>query len=285
MTDSLFRPEYERFRQLLIHYRRNLRITQSDLAAILGKPQSYVSKYESGERRLDLIEFFDVAQALQLDARAFVEELQQKSDNKTILETWGITIGEFTELLNLNPSLRGRLLGYIAEFKLRQIMTTLPGITYITKFDDHNRKKKGDLYIIYRGRAFDVESKSLQTHSVKHDAENNLWRGNAQVDASDRRIISLPDGTQLNTTLLRRGEFDILAVSCYAFEHQWRFIFAKNSKLPSSTFRKYSAEQQKWLIASLIPVTWPPTSPFSSDLLFLLDELIEEGGGREPEDL
>jgi len=39
-------------------------MTQTDLAHALGKPQSYVSKYESGERRLDIVELDDVCRAL-----------------------------------------------------------------------------------------------------------------------------------------------------------------------------------------------------------------------------
>jgi hypothetical protein len=43
------------------------------------------------------------------------------------------------------------------------------------------------------------------------------WQGKAQVDASDSRTISLPDGSTMKTTCLLRGEFDILAVNCFAF--------------------------------------------------------------------
>ena len=42
-------------------------ITQTDLSRRLGRPQSFISKYERGERRLDVIEFLDVAEALGSD--------------------------------------------------------------------------------------------------------------------------------------------------------------------------------------------------------------------------
>jgi len=42
------------------------------VAAALGVPQSFVSKYESGERRLDLIELQQVCQALDVDLLDFV---------------------------------------------------------------------------------------------------------------------------------------------------------------------------------------------------------------------
>jgi transcriptional regulator with XRE-family HTH domain len=42
-------------------------IRQQPLAAKLGKPQSFIAKYEGGERRIDLIEFIAIARALGAD--------------------------------------------------------------------------------------------------------------------------------------------------------------------------------------------------------------------------
>jgi hypothetical protein len=41
----------------------------------LRRPQSFVSKYERGERRLDVVEFLDVAEAIGIDAEAFLARL------------------------------------------------------------------------------------------------------------------------------------------------------------------------------------------------------------------
>lgn len=60
-------PRYALLRELLIAERLRVGLTQIDVANRLRKPQSYVSKYERGERRLDIVEFFDVAQALGID--------------------------------------------------------------------------------------------------------------------------------------------------------------------------------------------------------------------------
>ncbi|WP_390620440.1 helix-turn-helix domain-containing protein [Gimesia panareensis] len=46
------------------------------MAERLGRPQSFVSKYESGERRLDILELYDVCEALGLTLNDFVEKLQ-----------------------------------------------------------------------------------------------------------------------------------------------------------------------------------------------------------------
>lgn len=70
MPNPLHDPRYALFRALLVSERERNGLTQVDVAARLGRPQSYVSKYERGERRLDIIEFIDVANALGVDPLA-----------------------------------------------------------------------------------------------------------------------------------------------------------------------------------------------------------------------
>jgi transcriptional regulator with XRE-family HTH domain len=67
------------FRQLITQSRLNLSITQATLAKQLNKPQSYVSKYESGERRLDIIEFLEILEALKIDPCKFIKKLERDS--------------------------------------------------------------------------------------------------------------------------------------------------------------------------------------------------------------
>ena len=76
MTKSVFTDRYQLFLQLLIQERRGKGITQVQLAEKLQKPQSYVSKYENGERRLDIIEFLDIADCIGIDAAEFIKKLQ-----------------------------------------------------------------------------------------------------------------------------------------------------------------------------------------------------------------
>ncbi len=64
---SLHSPEYACFREMLVAARRVAGQTQAQLAAALGRPQSFVSKFESGERRLDVPEFVAIANALGID--------------------------------------------------------------------------------------------------------------------------------------------------------------------------------------------------------------------------
>lgn len=76
MTRSVSTRSYADFRQLLVRVRKEAGLTQAELAVKLGRPQSYVSKYECGERRLDVIEFLEVAENLGIDAADLVRRLQ-----------------------------------------------------------------------------------------------------------------------------------------------------------------------------------------------------------------
>ncbi len=55
---------YKILRQCLVEARKKADLTQAELSSRLKRPQSFVSKYERGERRLDVIEFGEVAKAL-----------------------------------------------------------------------------------------------------------------------------------------------------------------------------------------------------------------------------
>lgn len=200
-----------------------------------------------------------------------------------ILDRWELTHDQFTEIVDANPSLRGVTLGYIAEWKFHQMFLNHPDVSAVRKDPDHDRRRKGDRTFQYKGHEFIVEVKSLQTNLVKK--EGDVWKGKSQVDASDRRKVTFKDGSTLETTCLLRGEFDVLAVNCYAFGNEWQFAFALNRDLPKNTFRKYNEAQQDALLPTLIPVTWPVQEPFVSDPFVLLDRLVEEReAGVSPEE-
>jgi cyanate lyase len=63
---------YKKLCELLIQERQKAEITQADLSARLKRPQSFVSKYERGERRLDVVEFGRVAAAIGFDPVHFL---------------------------------------------------------------------------------------------------------------------------------------------------------------------------------------------------------------------
>ncbi|WP_370547189.1 helix-turn-helix domain-containing protein [Edwardsiella tarda] len=73
---SIYSYEYQSIIKTLKARRIELKITQAQLAQELGKPQSFVSKIESGERRLDIIEFVHIARQLSLDLNAVLEKIR-----------------------------------------------------------------------------------------------------------------------------------------------------------------------------------------------------------------
>lgn len=75
MTDSVHTKRYKRLRELLIEARKSKGLSQMALAEELGRVQTFVSKYERGERRLDVVEFLDVASALSVDPHNLLRQL------------------------------------------------------------------------------------------------------------------------------------------------------------------------------------------------------------------
>ncbi|QDK31737.1 multiprotein-bridging factor 1 family protein [Sphingomonas sp. IC081] len=68
MPSSLRSPQQDKLREVLIDARKNAKLTQAELAVRLSRPQSFVAKYELGERRIDVVEFVAVARAIGLEA-------------------------------------------------------------------------------------------------------------------------------------------------------------------------------------------------------------------------
>ena len=64
MRKSLYSREHARLVGLLRELREAAGLTQVELARSLRRPQSFISKYESGQRRLDLVELRVIAEAL-----------------------------------------------------------------------------------------------------------------------------------------------------------------------------------------------------------------------------
>lgn len=78
MAKSLHTPEHEYFRSLLVAAREKAGLTQADVSTKLKRPQSFVAKYEGGERRLDVLEFLQVCNALGIDPRPILSKLLAK---------------------------------------------------------------------------------------------------------------------------------------------------------------------------------------------------------------
>ena len=77
MAKSIYSAGQERLQQLLRELRLEAKLSQTDLSTKLKRPQSFVSKIESGERRLDFIELRQVCEAIGISLIDFVKRFEQ----------------------------------------------------------------------------------------------------------------------------------------------------------------------------------------------------------------
>lgn len=75
---SISSNEYEIFRRCMIAARKEAQLTQASLAKSLQKPQSFVAKYENGERRLDVVEFLIVTRVIGVDPCSILRKMEQQ---------------------------------------------------------------------------------------------------------------------------------------------------------------------------------------------------------------
>jgi hypothetical protein len=78
LPKTIYTKKHERLRELLRAERKRAGLTQTVVAERLGKPPSYVAKYEGGDRRLDVLEFLDVAEAIGFDPYRFIRSLVRR---------------------------------------------------------------------------------------------------------------------------------------------------------------------------------------------------------------
>lgn len=77
MRKSVHTRAYTVLRERLVAARQAAGLSQAVLAKKLGRPQSFVAKYEGGERRVDLVELFDIAAALDIDAKRIIQAVSK----------------------------------------------------------------------------------------------------------------------------------------------------------------------------------------------------------------
>jgi transcriptional regulator with XRE-family HTH domain len=76
---STWSHDYQRLLTLLVERRRAAGITQEKLAGMLKRPQSFVSKFERGERRLDVIEFVQIVRLIGADPYELLVSIEKLS--------------------------------------------------------------------------------------------------------------------------------------------------------------------------------------------------------------
>jgi hypothetical protein len=176
------------------------------------------------------------------------------------------------------PSLRGMILGYIAEEMFEKYVPQKYGFINsedIKAHDDHDRRfNKSDRTIHFNNRLYRVQLKSIQTNSITRNLETGLLQANVQNDASDSRLIKLPNDNSVTTTCYARGDYDILAVPLFPFLGEWVYAYKRNIDCRPTTSKKYTAEDSKYLLSTTEIITWPLTDEWHIDLSDLLDAKI-----------
>jgi transcriptional regulator with XRE-family HTH domain len=79
---TLHTPEQEALADLLRSVRKEAGLRQSELAKLLDRPQSFVSKIESGDRRIDLVELRQFCRALGLPLLELVRRFEDSVDGR-----------------------------------------------------------------------------------------------------------------------------------------------------------------------------------------------------------
>jgi transcriptional regulator with XRE-family HTH domain len=80
MAGSVYTDEHRALVETLVAARRKSGLRQADLGALVGRDQSYISNIERGERRVDAIEFYKLAKAVQTDPVKLYGALVMKLD-------------------------------------------------------------------------------------------------------------------------------------------------------------------------------------------------------------
>lgn len=80
MTKSIFLNAYARLLDQLVLARKAAGLKQQELASRLGRPQSFISKVERAERRLDVIEFLLICRAIGADPASIVASINAELD-------------------------------------------------------------------------------------------------------------------------------------------------------------------------------------------------------------
>lgn len=195
--------------------------------------------------------------------------IQLNNNNKNMSILSGFSKEEIEDVITENPSLRGYLQGYLAEVSLKKKLLSIEHVTEVTKIPDQ-APEKGDLKVIYKGIPITIEVKSLLTKSVKADVLHDTWQGTVGIRNSDSREIDVEGLGTIKATNLLRGEFDVLAISCYAVSGEWDFVYMENEFIPPRDYCTPSLLKASFVVN-------PETTPcLESDLSIILSRVYDK---------
>lgn len=76
MAKTLGSPLHEAVTSFLIEARHSAGLTQTQVARRLGRHQSFVANFESGQRRIDVVELFDLADAIGFEPEKLIRRIK-----------------------------------------------------------------------------------------------------------------------------------------------------------------------------------------------------------------
>jgi hypothetical protein len=120
-----------------------------------------------------------------------------------LLEAWSLTRDELSEIVAENPSMRGLMFGFVAEYKMKKLWLLRPKIANLMRPRSHDRKQKCDFAFDYKEQPIKLEVKCLDTPKVKRTGDDYV--GTFQCNASDKTEVMLPSGETIQTNCLLVG--------------------------------------------------------------------------------
>ncbi|MEI6322679.1 MAG: helix-turn-helix transcriptional regulator [bacterium] len=78
MKKTIYSDEYTILREMLRETRERLNLSQVELGKMLGKHQPFVARIESGQRRLDVVEFIHMMRIMGVSSLSFLKKLEAK---------------------------------------------------------------------------------------------------------------------------------------------------------------------------------------------------------------
>lgn len=165
------------------------------------------------------------------------------------------------------PSLRGMILGYIAEEMFARHILKDSEFSNVRKHNDHDRENnKTDRDFIFKGKRIRVQLKSIQTNSICWREDRQCLYAHVQNDGSDKRHVVLPNGETVLTTNYKVGDYDILAVPLFPFTGTWDYAYLLNQDCRKTTSNKYTVEQRHYLLSTTEEFYYPLIAPWFSNI-------------------
>jgi len=82
---SIYDPKYRVLIDCLKEIRLQSNVTQQELASYLGYSQAYISKYEQGQKRLDIIEIREICQFLGTSLLEVISQFEERLEKEGLL--------------------------------------------------------------------------------------------------------------------------------------------------------------------------------------------------------